>query len=182
MRPYLAIDIETTGLDKSRSQILQLAAIWDDGASPVSQLQKFSTIVDNGPLTYGEPYALQLNSGLLKKIANTKERAGILAAPDAAMEFSQFVRRLNKNQRITVAGKNAAGFDVPILFAQGFDTELFSHRVIDPGSMYFSDFGYVPNLGEINERLGRKPVSHDAYDDCLDVIAAIRAKCGVAYE
>lgn len=79
-------------------------------------------------------------------------------------------------RRVTIAGKNAAGFDIPILKANGFDVSMFSHKVLDPGSLYFPDYGYPPSLTEINMKLGRRAVTHDALDDAFDVVAAIRAK------
>jgi oligoribonuclease (3'-5' exoribonuclease) len=168
VKPYLSIDIETTGLDVARSQVLQVAAVYDDGG-PIESLKKIDILVNPGPITYGEPFALQMNAGLLKRIA---------AGEAKHLEDAQYTLRnwlLQFGTKIPVAGKNAAGFDIPILRNNGFPTEFFSHRVIDAGSVYFTKFGYSPSFSELNKYLGRPPVTHDALSDCFDVVHAIRA-------
>ncbi len=60
----------------------------------------------------------------------------------------------------------------------GFNLGARSHRAIDVGSLYLSDFGYVPSVSEINKLLDRSPVSHNALEDAWDVVYAIRNKFG----
>lgn len=180
MTPWLSIDIETTGLDIEMSQILQLAAVWDDGG-PIEHLKRFNVVINNGPITYGEPFALQMNGGLLTKIATsvtytTYHPGAMMDIKDARREFYSFLSSLNSKKAIFIGGKNVAGFDVPILRNNHFHTDLFKHRVIDPGSMYLAEFGHPASLPEINELIGNKPVTHDALQDCIDVILAVRHK------
>lgn len=179
--PWLSIDVETTGLNLEKSQILQLAAVWDDGSQSISDLRRFNVIIDNGPLTYGEPYALQLNNALLRKISTdvistTYHEGATMYIVNARRAFYAWVNNLNAGKAIFIGGKNVAGFDVPILNNNGFHTALFKHRVIDPGSMYLKDFGQPANLTQINELIGNAPVTHDALQDCIDVILAVRHK------
>ena len=95
----------------------------------------------------------------------------------AIVEWNDWITNLtNEFGKLSVAGKNVAGFDLPILKMNGFDTSQFNHRCIDPGSLYFTEFGYVPNLGQINELTGRHAVMHDALVDAMDVVVAIRHK------
>jgi oligoribonuclease (3'-5' exoribonuclease) len=177
LNPYLSIDLETTGLNLDHSRVLQIAAVWETWDRPVEELQTFTCFVDNGPILYGEPYALWMNAWILEKIAKRRpEDKSVLPVAEARAEFSRFVRQLNNNRMITIAGKCVAGFDVQILRNQDFDVELFKHRVLDPGAMYAPDYGYVPSLDEINKSLGRSSVTHDAVDDARDVIFAIRKK------
>jgi hypothetical protein len=182
MKPYLSIDVETTGINVDKVQILQLAAIWDDGR-PLNELATFNCLVDNGYITYGEHYALQMNHSILERIANkpvykaaSEEGIPILTLEEAKFKFRTFVMSCNNNKALFVAGKNAAGFDIPILKNNRFQTSLFKHRVIDPGSLYLPDFGHPPSLPEINQLLGLADVSHDALDDCFNVIKVIRHK------
>lgn len=174
MKPYLALDIETTGIDLKNSQVLQLAALYVDG----TERTEFNVLVDNGRWLTGEPFALQLNAWILKELVAKESRFTRATAYEAQIMFETFLKTVAPTGKITVAGKNAAGFDLPILSNQGFSTERFSHRVIDVGTLYLTDFGYVPTLNEINTKLGRDAVAHDALADCKDVVAAIDAKFG----
>lgn len=173
MKPYLAVDIETTGLDLNRSQVLQLAAIYVDG----QQTKEFNILVDNGPLV-GEAYALKLNGWILGELVAKTSNFTRQSKAAAIESFQAFLADVAPSGRLTIAGKNVAGFDVPILRAQGFDVSRFSHRVIDVGSLYYPDFGYVPSLDEVNKKLGREAVVHDALADCQDVVTAIGYKVG----
>ena len=53
---------------------------------------------------------------------------------------------------------------------------------IDAGSIYFPDFGRIPSLNEIltllqvKYSLEKREVTHDAIQDSLDVIVAIRCR------
>ena len=69
-------------------------------------------------------------------------------------------------------------FDMPILSndVNAFNLRRFLHRALDPGSMYTKEFNHIPTLDEINTVTGRKPVTHNALDDCWDVVYAIRYK------
>jgi len=172
--PYLALDVETTGLDRARSHVVQLAAIYDNGGS-VEKLSTFNQIIRWPVITYGEWYAMTLNWGLLEKGWRDKTLPGV---EDTKVLFSQFLDRVQPRGKITVAGKNAAGFDIPILAnpANGFSLDRFIRRILDPGSMYAEDFDHIPDQGEINKALGRAAVTHDALDDCWDVVYAVRNK------
>ena len=181
--PYISLDIETTGLPKDRPQVLQIAGVIDDLRSPVDQLQTFNFYVDPGEQIYGNAYALALNTKILKLIADDTTMTDEKGTPvydlgSAIAEWSSIIATFSEQcgGRITIAGKNVAGFDLPILGDNGFSTEGIRHRVLDPGPMYFADFGYVPRLDEINKMIGRLPVSHDALQDAYDVVYAIRHK------
>lgn len=183
--PYLSLDLETTGLDRQQSHILQLAAIYDDGG-PLQDLPVFNVIIKHPVITYGEDYALNMNRGLLRA-AFEAENAGIgelvSEIEEAKSEFQIFLNKVQSDGKITVAGKNIGGFDVPILNNPKNDftlaTKRFVRRTLDPGSMFTEEFDHIPSLDEINKLTGRAPVTHDAVNDCLDVIFAIRYKWGV---
>lgn len=170
---FLALDIETTGINVKRSQILQISAVFHDTHTNVERV--FDVLVDNGPIVYGEPYALKLNSWIFDELSKKSGAHKILSLGTAQFEFKRFVEECCEG-KITVAGKNVAGFDLRILETNGFFLDKFSHRVLDVGTLYLTDFGYIPTLGEINKRLDRPQVSHNALEDCRDVIAAIEAK------
>ena len=109
----------------------------------------------------------------LKKVYKTSY--DIKTPSGANSKFNDFIESLGLKRRVTVAGKNAGFFDLPIMQQNGFTFE-FKHRIIDVGSMYMTDFGYIPSLDEINKLNNRNVVSHNALDDCWDVVFAIRKK------
>lgn len=193
-RPYLSIDIETTGLDLSLSQILEVGAVLDDGVNPIEKLETMSAVIQHDSFEYCTPYAMKINQRLIDIILKKEGQ------PSKSV-FKELIILMNRcsmlamawdeahdkkpNKRISIAGKNAAVFDIPILENQisstsGLLVEEFrsikNHRVIDPGSMYFHNFGYIPTLDEIKRLLNLGTVSHKAVEDALDVVHAIRYK------
>ncbi len=74
---YVSIDIETTGLDETKCQTLEIGAVLDDWTKPIAELPIFRRIVAWDQVV-GTPYAMSLNAGLLKAIgtrANEKPTA-----------------------------------------------------------------------------------------------------------
>lgn len=187
LKPYIALDIETTGLEDG-SQVLQVAMIFDDWEKPVAELEARSFLVDNSDEVFNgklEPFALSMNSWIFEAISqdNKKSPFVIYKTPAARAEFRKFLLEcLDKlgGKSLTFAGKNIGEFDLKHLringFFEGFGHGIVSHRNIDIGALYLPDFGYVPTQGEINKLTGRKAVSHDALDDATDVVCAIRHK------
>lgn len=192
-KPYVAIDTETTGLT-TNDQILQVGVIVDDLVTPIEALKKVSFLVDNSDRLftgYLEPEALAMNAWIFEALSGKRSKshypvyrhsAAVLALHDILAEVSN-----KTGSAVVLAGKNVGTFDIPMLRANGFLDEVMlasrkiqiSHRTIDIGSLYFPDFGHVPNANEINQLIGRKPVAHDALADALDVVCAIRTKLGI---
>ncbi len=168
---FIALDIETTGLNLEKSQVLEIGAIHVKDGKEVSRFQR---VVYHAYFTYAESFAMKLNAGILGEMG----AIGTVPLSTVISHFRSFLgdSRFGGTGKITIAGKNAGNFDIPILRANGFDMSMFSHRVLDVGSLWLPDFGYIPNLGEINEKLGRPKVSHRAIGDCEDVVAAVLAK------
>lgn len=189
MKPYISLDIETTGLDP-KSQVLQIAMIYDDLETPVSELPTFNKKIFYDSFSHAEPYALMMNAKLIQEMSKGYNKLGSdwthnHYAIDAALGFMQKFTKDN-SEKIVFAGKNVASFDIPMIRSmavkQGYE-ELFSkichYKTIDVGSLYFDVFKENVSLSKINELTGRKEVSHDALDDAMDVVYAIRHKLGV---
>lgn len=210
LRPYVSLDIETSGIDTEKSEILELGFVYDDGVSAFSQLKRHNFILKLPSLSFASFSALNMNARLIKAIHEGKDPQlaevpyafGVLLetlheASAAAYKWDMD-RNRKPSQRITLAGKNVASFDLPIIksfltryaatewtgpFSDSLDTlnsilGKLQHRTLDPGSMYVADFGYVPSLDEIKTFMGIKDgVSHCAVEDALDVVDAIRFKC-----
>jgi oligoribonuclease (3'-5' exoribonuclease) len=95
----------------------------------------------------------------------------------------QFIEKYFRDGRITIAGKNVAGFDIPFLkneFPEVVD--WFKHRVLDVGPMFYRKGDLqVPDLKTCLERSKiYKHIEHDALGDAEDVIRCIRYKLGVS--
>lgn len=196
MRPYLSIDIETTGID-DRSEILQISAVIDDLVSPISELKILDMPIKHESIEYSEPYALGMNAELLKKMMNKdfKTRTPHSAAW-GLVSFMGDMQELykdenGKSQKIIFSGKNVASFDIPKLrlfikkhqsdmnLLERFD-RMIHYKTLDVGSLYYDVFKDNVSLSKINELTGRNEVSHNALDDALDVVYAVRHKLGVS--
>jgi oligoribonuclease (3'-5' exoribonuclease) len=67
---YISIDIETTGLEKDRYQILSIGAIIEDTTKklPFGEVPKFHAAILHNEIT-GSPFALNMNSKIIEAIA-----------------------------------------------------------------------------------------------------------------
>jgi len=199
IRPYLSLDIETTGLDTRKSEILSIGMVLDDGVTPFDQLRRKEIFVKLSDYSHQEPEALQMNKYLISRIVRNEV---VTHTPREALELirNEFNHAIDKTQRfdidndrrvsksVTIAGKNVLSFDIPTLFhffkrhvgpRQGTFLEnshkdnLIAHRAIDIGSLYFSMYGYIPNSEELHTLLG-ETVAHQALADAEVVVKAVR--------
>jgi len=71
---YISIDIETTGLEKDRYQILSIGAIIEDTSKklPFDEIPKFHAAILHNEIT-GSPFALNMNKKILEAIAQYQE-------------------------------------------------------------------------------------------------------------
>ena len=199
-RPYISIDVETTGVDTERDKILQIGLVYDNMENDSSALHTWSCLINpyseefHGRL---DPVALDMNAWIFKEIVSPgNPKYPVLTPSEARKEFDKQIRdfyynvlhkdarsKEERKDKIVFAGKNLQGFDIPMLKNNGFinaeNRKYIGTRVLDVGPMYYSDFGYVPCLGEINKLTGCPEVSHDALDDAWNVVQAIRNKVGV---
>jgi oligoribonuclease (3'-5' exoribonuclease) len=180
MRPYVSIDIETTGLDSDTCQILEVGAVIDNWVSPIHLLPTFHAYIDHD-IIVGEPYALCMNQKLLDVLTQplvTKTHIFELA--------EEFLAWLNMNgiyptkRHVLFAGKNYATFDREFLKHVPNWNELIlsTHRTIDPAMLYYepkTDDG-PPNMAECLSRANiNKEVEHEALSDAYLVVELIRA-------
>lgn len=181
---YVSIDIETTGLDPATCQTLEVGAVIDDWKTPIDQLQQFRRV-----LTYetvvGSPYAMALNAGLLKQIANPVPpqpcSAWAFCKPDELGEqFAQWVKANGLDpMHLQAAGKNFASFDMQFLYRlPGFTSVVkFRHRILDPAILYWRPLydERLPDSKTCYERAGMDgKVAHTAVEDALAVVRLVR--------
>lgn len=205
---YAAIDCETSSLHPSKGQVLELGVVIDDLSVKVDradleeyleQLPKFHCYIKH-PNVVGEHYAVSMHNRiwqLLAKESVYRTLSNNLLLEKAIVEERDVYNYLGKfleehglitddNNRVTVAGKNVAGFDIPWLKTlSGFncmDTNYsgliykFSHRTIDPAMLYMKSTDKIPpSLDECLQRAGiNKTVDHTAVGDALDVIRCLK--------
>lgn len=195
---YCSIDIETTGLNPDNCDILQFAAVLDDlnNPKPIEQLPSFqSCFIKDGPIV-GEPMALSMHSAILKQIADaqykkieyceeTKQRfMRIEDLPDALACFflqNNVPQDRSGRLKVTVAGKNVAGFDLRFLKAKikHWGPISLYQRVLDPAILYLDHRNdtAVPDMKTCMERAGISgEVAHTALEDALTVVRLLRYK------
>lgn len=190
MRGYVSIDIETTGID-DKSHILQISAVYDDLKSPISELKTIDLPIKYRVMTHCEPYAMGMNAKLLEKMMDKDYGYDPDFAASTLMTFlSDCLANNNdekgRTQKIILAGKNVASFDIPKIkgflkgtrFEQDFES-MIHYKTLDVGSLYYDVFKDNVSLSKINELTNRPPVSHNALDDAFDVVYAVRHKLGV---
>lgn len=200
---YVSIDLETTGLDPKYCQILEMAAVIDDG-TPIQDCPKFWAIFDHGKKLRGEPYALQMHSELLRQIAKRHSipplmhndcsvYCGITNPKDAMESFSRWLtaqRFATWDGSIVPAGKNFDSFDRVFLhkvLAKVYYGIRFHYRALDPGLLFWNpriDGFRVPSTEVCMARAGLVATgaglvatdaqSHRAMPDAIDVVRLIR--------
>ena len=179
---YVSIDIETTGLNPEDCQVVEFAAVIDDldNPGPVGDLKVFHRYINHGYL-HGDWEAILMHKDKLDNIATY----GI--EPDAlAYEFRMFLNKNGLENTINVAGKNFNAFDKQFLVKLPGFRELIPmrHRVIDPAVLYYeAGDTALPNLQTCLDRanIGRS-VEHNAANDAIDVVLALRKKLCVEKE
>jgi len=159
----ISIDLETTGLDPETCQILEIGAVTSEG-------REFHCYVDNG-LIQGEPYALQMNQAILKKIANN--HLDLVSVKHVVSYFKGWLP-----EQWTATGKNFASFDLPFLLRlPGWDIKV-KHRIVDPGNLYWKpvfDGHCLPDLKTCMERAGiGGDVPHTALEDAKIVLELVK--------
>jgi DNA polymerase III epsilon subunit-like protein len=183
---YLSIDLETSGLDWTYCQVLQVGAVYDDLEYPFDEgrmrATAFDAIVTHDKIV-GQPYALHMNAHLLDEIANREKGRStyrFVRPEDVNLCLGAWAEHQTgmRGGPFSVAGKNFAGFDRRFLeLLPGWGTQFRTRsRVIDPGPLYYRPGDKeLPGLATCLERAGLDPtVTHDAVDDAVQVVKLIR--------
>lgn len=186
---FLSIDIETTGLDESFCQILEIGMVLGDLTdTPVDELPFF-----NRRLYYdrvvGEPFALWLNYKLIGEMANRVSMPDFFEYIHPDSLWSHLTLWMEAHgiygEKQTVAGKNFASFDRRFLVKlPRWNASAFHHRTIDPGMLFWnpSDDKVLPDTRECIRRAGLDwdpTLLHLAVEDARLVVELVRA--GIRY-
>ncbi len=205
---YLSIDLETTGLDEKLCQVIELAAVYDDGVSPVEDLARFNVLIHHDRF-FGELPAIVMNAAIFEEIL--KPCVGGIPVLDSYTAYTEFKRwylwnvmgiettlqnihnvwaKVSSGKPFTfnMAGKNP-NFDQKFLerlsstWTKDFKPK---HRVIDPTiSFAFWEDQALPNLETCKARAfpneTTHTVTHRALDDAIDVVRLVRKHFGVTF-
>jgi hypothetical protein len=151
---------------------------------PLEKLPHLTFFVDNGRLIMGSPFALYMNAWILKILAENEAPS---KRPEASYKIygkfdwpkivSFFLDEHFGSSKIVATGKNVSGFDLQFLPIELKDR--FCHRVLDPGSMFvdWENDEVPPGMPLCKLRAGIEGlVTHNAYEDALDVIRLLRTQ------
>lgn len=199
---YVSLDIETTGTNPDQNDIIEFGAVIDDFANqkPIITLPKLRVIVAHHSYT-GNAFAIDLNKNLFSELAKlTREdmqnlnkdnkitKDGILYCMKKELPFifksflldNGYKENEDGKIKITVAGKNVAGFDIPFLKKISTWNKCISasHKCLDPGILYtIPTDSEVPGMATCKIRAGlEESVYHTAIEDSIDVIKLLRYK------
>jgi DNA polymerase III epsilon subunit-like protein len=177
--PYVSIDLETTGLNAETCQILEFGAVFDDWTRPLADMPRFHRYIAHD-IIVGEPFAIQMNAAIIKKIANRmKNDPGFCTINELASQFERWLRGVcgwDTSEHITPAGKNFASFDMNFLKPKGFG-DFFHRRTLDPAVLYWypTEDKKLPDTKTCMLRAGLDgEVAHTAVEDALTVVHLIR--------
>jgi len=190
---YVSIDIETTGLDPKKHQIIEFAAVIEDTVDikPISELPRIRMLVVHND--YVSPYCLGLHKDLFQKLSKVKVYSWNRIAPDEYTcvpnclmgLFSEWLRTnkfdISKN-KVLVAGKNFNGFDAKFLNLL-VKRIKFHHRALDPTTLFtLPTDKEPPSLALCAERAGlefKGDGYHSALSDAIMVIELLRKGWGL---
>ncbi|KKK50772.1 hypothetical protein LCGC14_3121670, partial [marine sediment metagenome] len=173
---YVSIDLETTGLDTKKDQVIMVAMMVEDTENklPREELPTFACFVQHERYE-GSPFALWLNSWIFEVLAKKDESKYPIYPYDLwEQEALDFLNDHFPEQKVIPAGKNVGSFDLQ--FFSPLLKRKFIHRSIDPGSVFIDwKSNQLGSLDDIKRRLDIKgEVTHDAVDDAWDVIEVLR--------
>jgi oligoribonuclease len=172
---YVSIDIETTGLDPDYCQILQFAAVIENTQlqTPLNQLPSFVRWIDHPDLQFEkQAMRMHLNSDLVQEWLQSNP----IPVDQFMLEYRDWLGQYGLSKPV-YAGKNIGGFDIQFLRRlPGWPKHC--HRYLDPAAYYIEPGDEAPpDLKTCLQRCGiEKEVTHDAYQDAIDVITALRHK------
>lgn len=193
---YVSIDIETTGMDCAKNQMIQFGAVIEDtdNVLPVEELPTFDALL----LHYSyvvDPFCLDFHAKLYDKMGSVKgvefecqEKDNVTSVvtnvskspQNLEILFKIFLKKngIDANKKIIVAGKNFTGFDAGWV-KPAMPGLKFHHRVLDPVTLFVKDTDtQPPNLKQCAERANvsfKADGYHTAVSDAIMVIELLRS-------
>lgn len=180
---HVSLDIETTGRDLKKCQIIQVALVYDviDGGRllPVELLEHIDFLVENKSYNFpkDELGALEMN---YNKLTNIHAGAITVKTEDILRKIHDFLFqfRIKSDSPLTIIGKNAAQFDWLFLEVYtGIASFYPNARFIDPTILFMNPLTdeKVIDTAELYKRAGLDCVpQHDALHDARCMVEIFR--------
>ena len=191
---YVSLDLETSGPDPLRHQVLELAVVVEDTRRPrpLAELPSFRRLLRHSEIC-GTAGALALNARLLVELAANKDPtvvpggnadsclpAEVLPQLREFLQAQGFRPDAKDRVRFVMAGKNVASYD--LLFLRqlpGWGTLLRAEpATLDPAVFYLNwhKDSRLPSMSICKARaqLSDTAVAHEALADALDVVRLLR--------
>ncbi|HEX8656114.1 MAG TPA: hypothetical protein VF690_01190 [Hymenobacter sp.] len=184
---YVSLDLETSGPNPHRHQVLELAAVIEDSRHPrpLAELPAFRRVVRH-PEYVGTAGALALNARLLVELAEKTPNPELCTSDDLLLQFREFLlaHGFRPNAKdcvaVTMAGKNIASYDLGFLKElPGWATLVRADpAMLDPAAFYLNwhKDSRLPSMSicKARARFDDHTVAHEALADALDVIRLLR--------
>ncbi|QIX61243.1 hypothetical protein HER32_08655 [Hymenobacter sp. BT18] len=184
---YVSLDLETSGSNPQRHQILELAAVVEDTKHlrPLEELPAFRRVVRH-PEYVGTAGALALNARLIQELARKEPNPELCNPAELLPQLREFLLaqgfKTDKQDCVTVtmAGKNIAVFDLGFLRElPGWGTLVRAEpAMLDPAAFYLNwhKDTRLPTMTICKARANfeSQEVAHEALADALDVVQLLR--------
>ncbi|RSK49476.1 3'-5' exonuclease [Hymenobacter rigui] len=184
---YISLDLETSGSNPQRHQILELAAVVEDTRHllPLPELPAFRRVVRH-PELVGTAGALALNAGLLRELARKEPNPELCTPEELLPQLREFLlaHGFKPDKKdcvpVTMAGKNIAVFDLGFLRElPGYGSLIRAEpAMLDPAAFYLNwrKDTRLPTMQICKARAGFEDdtVAHQALADALDVVQLLR--------
>ncbi|WP_198075678.1 3'-5' exonuclease [Hymenobacter negativus] len=183
---YVSLDLETSGSNPARHQILELAAVVEESRHPLplAQLPAFRRVVRH-PEYAGTAGAIALNARLFEELAQKEPNPELCTPAELLPQLREFLLRHgfrpDKHDcvSVTMAGKNIAVFDLCFLKElPGWGTLVRAEpAMLDPAVFYLNwrKDSRLPSMSICKARAGlEREVAHEALADALDVVRLLR--------
>lgn len=176
---YISIDIETTGLDPEKNNILEFAAVMDyDSSVTVENLPYIQYYIHHDLLCVSPSNLKFLGVDYYQKWMDSKQCHLSYAIGDLLRGFKD----LALPERTPIAGMNYPSFDHQFLLKddtyKAVHSKYFGHRYLSPAMFYLkADDETIPGTEELCRRSGVKynrDEAHDALYDARLVVQLIR--------
>ena len=188
---YVSLDLETSGSNPVRHQILELAAVIEDSRHPLplAALPAFRRVVRH-PEYAGTAGAIALNARLFAELARKESNAELCTPAELLPQLREFLLahgcKIDKHDcvAVTMAGKNIAVFDLGFLQQlPGYGTLVRAEpAMLDPAAFYLNwhKDSRLPSMSICKARAGLgRDVAHEALADALDVVRLLRPFYGL---
>ncbi|OON70724.1 exonuclease domain-containing protein [Hymenobacter sp. CRA2] len=185
---YVSLDLEMTGNQPERHQIIELAAVVEDTKHPrpLAELPTFRRAVRHSEYI-GTAGALALNAGLLQELADAPaDQPDVCTAAELLPQLREWLlaQGFKPDKKgcvtVTMAGKNIASFD--LLFLRqlpGWGALVRAEpAMLDPAAFYLNwrKDSRLPTMVicKARAKFEDQTVAHQAVADALDVIRLLR--------